>query len=105
MFLHRIVSRRCTIPFKVFNFSTYLEEGRKDDIRDQRKERIAILIDSDNSEGRLAPEFIKEASRFGRVTVKRAYGDFTQQQLRGWIETANRFVPAYIDQTQTHSIR
>ena len=89
MFLQRILSRRCALP-RINHFSTFLDEGRKEDIRAPRKERIAILIDSDNSEGRLAAEFIKEASRFGRVTVKRAYGDFTSQQLKNWIETANR---------------
>ena len=53
--------------------------------------KIAILIDGDNAESTLIEQFISEAGRFGRVTVKRIYGDWTEPQLKNWKEQLNQF--------------
>ena len=53
--------------------------------------KIAILIDGDNAESTLIEQFISEAGRFGRVTVKRIYGDWTEPQLKNWKEQLNKF--------------
>ncbi len=46
--------------------------------------RLAVLIDSDNTTARLTTELLEEIAKFGTPTVKRAYGDWTTQQLAGW---------------------
>lgn len=46
--------------------------------------RLAVLIDSDNTSAKLAKEILAELAKFGTLTVKRAYGDWTTQNLVGW---------------------
>ena len=42
---------------------------------------IAVLIDGDNAESTLLGEFVAEAGRHGKVTVKRVYADWTSPQV------------------------
>ena len=46
--------------------------------------RLAVLIDSDNTTASLTTELLEEIAKYGTPTVKRAYGDWTTQQLVGW---------------------
>ena len=46
--------------------------------------RIAVLIDCDNVSARHAGAVLEELATFGTPTVKRAYGDWTTNQLAGW---------------------
>src|SRR4051794_19170355 len=48
--------------------------------------RLAVLIDSDNTTATLTTELLEEIAKFGTPTIKRAYGDWTTQQLVGWKE-------------------
>jgi uncharacterized LabA/DUF88 family protein len=48
--------------------------------------RLAVLIDSDNATASLATELLEEIAKYGTPTIKRAYGDWTTQQLAGWKE-------------------
>jgi uncharacterized LabA/DUF88 family protein len=48
--------------------------------------RLAVLIDSDNTTASLTTELLAEISKYGTTTIKRAYGDWTTQQLVGWKE-------------------
>jgi uncharacterized LabA/DUF88 family protein len=48
--------------------------------------RLAVLIDSDNTTAGLARELLEEIAKYGTPTIKRAYGDWTTQQLVGWKE-------------------
>jgi uncharacterized LabA/DUF88 family protein len=48
--------------------------------------RLAVLIDSDNTTAGLATELLAEIAKYGTPTIKRAYGDWTTQQLTGWKE-------------------
>ena len=48
--------------------------------------RLAVLIDSDNTTASLATELLEEIAKYGTPTIKRAYGDWTTQQLTGWKE-------------------
>ncbi len=47
-------------------------------------QRLAVLIDADNTSPKVAREMFEELAGYGTLTVKRAYGDWTQQQLSGW---------------------
>lgn len=46
--------------------------------------RLAVLIDADNVSSSHAAALLGELARYGAPTVKRAYGDWTTQQLSGW---------------------
>ena len=49
-------------------------------------DKLAVLIDADNAQPSLIRELLEEVSRYGTANVKRAYGDWTTQNLRGWKE-------------------
>ena len=53
--------------------------------------KIAILIDGDNAESGLIEQYLAEASRFGRVTVKRIYADWTNTRMKSWKEQLNKY--------------
>src|SRR4051812_39521834 len=53
--------------------------------------KIAVLIDGDNAESTLVEQILNEAAKYGRVTVKRIYADFTTQQMNTWKEQLNVF--------------
>jgi uncharacterized protein (TIGR00288 family) len=48
--------------------------------------RLAVLIDADNTSPKLIKEMFEELAGYGTITVKRAYGDWTNQHLTGWKE-------------------
>ncbi|MBI2836303.1 MAG: NYN domain-containing protein [Chloroflexi bacterium] len=53
--------------------------------------RIAMLIDADNAQpsSTLIEKMIAEASKYGLVTIRRAYGDWTMPQMKSWREIAS----------------
>ena len=48
--------------------------------------KLAVLIDADNAQASVIQELLAEVSRYGTATIKRAYGDWTTQNLKGWKE-------------------
>ncbi|MEF9963303.1 MAG: NYN domain-containing protein [Comamonas sp.] len=46
--------------------------------------RLAVLIDADNASSSVAREVLEEVTKYGIATVKRAFGDWTTQNLVGW---------------------
>ncbi|WP_087744604.1 MULTISPECIES: NYN domain-containing protein [unclassified Acidovorax] len=46
--------------------------------------RLAVLIDADNASATVAKELLEEVAKYGTATVKRAFGDWTTQNLVGW---------------------
>lgn len=46
--------------------------------------RLAVLIDADNAQATLTEELMSEVSSYGTATVRRAYGDWTTPNLKGW---------------------
>jgi uncharacterized protein (TIGR00288 family) len=57
--------------------------------------RLAVLIDADNTSPKLIKELFEELAGYGTITVKRAYGDWTNPHLNGWrdILLANAIAP------------
>lgn len=53
-------------------------------------ERLAVLIDADNTSPKYASALLDELAAYGVATVKRAYGDWTTPQLGGWKAELNR---------------
>lgn len=52
-------------------------------------DKIAVLIDGDNAEANLIDQILNEAAKFGKVTIKRIYADFTTQQMNAWKDKLN----------------
>ncbi len=47
---------------------------------------LAVLIDADNAQAAIVTELLAEVSQYGTAIIKRAYGDWTTPNLRGWKE-------------------
>lgn len=46
--------------------------------------KLAVLIDADNAQASVCTELLAEISKLGIASVKRAYGDWTTTNLKGW---------------------
>src|SRR3954453_23318616 len=46
--------------------------------------RLAVLIDADNTSAKFVKEMFDELAGYGTITVKRAYGDWSSDGLKGW---------------------
>lgn len=53
---------------------------------DNGNNKLAVLIDADNAQAAICTELLAEIAKFGIVSVKRAYGDWTTSNLKGWKE-------------------
>tara|TARA_R110000787_G_scaffold57667_21_gene131629 strand:+ start:299 stop:1051 length:753 start_codon:yes stop_codon:yes gene_type:complete len=51
---------------------------------DTSSARLAVLIDADNAQPKLAEALFAEIANYGVASVKRVYGDWTQPNLGGW---------------------
>ena len=60
--------------------------------------RLAVLIDGDNAQPSLINKILSEASKYGTVTVKRNYGDWTTTNMGGWKDTLNTYAIQPIQQ-------
>lgn len=56
---------------------------------ENRTDRIAILVDGDNAQSKLLKPILEEVSKYGKVTIRRIYGDWTNQRMAVWKETLN----------------
>jgi uncharacterized LabA/DUF88 family protein len=54
---------------------------------DRGSKRLALLIDADNASPAIITGLLSEISKYGVLTVKRIYGDWTTPNLGGWKNT------------------
>ena len=52
----------------------------------ERKPRVALLIDADNSPASKIDLILNELSTFGETNIRRAYGNWKKSELKGWEE-------------------
>ena len=52
---------------------------------------IALLIDSDNVSPRYISGILSELSKYGKITIRRMYGDWSQDRLHSWMKCSSRF--------------
>jgi len=64
----------------------------------ERQMRFALLIDADNAKADRIEDILSEALKRGIVSVRRAYGDWTTQQLAGWKNYLHQFAIQPIQQ-------
>ena len=58
---------------------------------DDRDARIALLIDADNSPAGKIDVILAELAKFGVANIRRAYGNWKKQELRGWEEVLHEY--------------
>jgi len=49
-----------------------------------RARNLALLIDGDNAQPSLIPYILAETAKYGAITVRRIYGDWTTPRMSGW---------------------
>jgi uncharacterized LabA/DUF88 family protein len=49
-----------------------------------RSPRLAVLIDADNASPRIADGLFEEVTKIGDASVRRIYGDFSNERSKGW---------------------
>jgi len=59
-----------------------------DELSEQK--RFAVLIDGDNAQASLLPQILAEVSKFGLITIKRIYGDWTTTNMNSWKKTLHK---------------
>ena len=52
-------------------------------------DRIAVLIDAENTRAAYADEVLSEVAKYGNPTIKRVYGDWTNSHLTPWARRLN----------------
>ncbi len=54
-----------------------------------KNNRIALLVDGDNAQSKMMDLVLEEASKYGKVTIRRVYGDWTTQHMNHWKSQLN----------------
>jgi len=73
-----------------------IDAGRN--MENTKQNHLAVLIDADNASSNLIAELLKEIAKYGVASVKRAYGDWTTNNLKGWKEKLHEFAIQPIQQ-------
>nr|WP_240342136.1 NYN domain-containing protein [Pectobacterium brasiliense] len=81
--------RRQTAPE---NTLSYKEERVKD------KEKIAVFIDADNAPAKKIDKVLSELARYGVVNIRKAYGNWKNQNLKAWEDVLHEFAIQPIQQ-------
>ena len=52
---------------------------------------MALLVDGDNAQPSLIAEILAETTKYGTITVRRVYGDWTTPQMAQWKKTLHAY--------------
>ena len=63
-----------------------------------RSDKLAVLIDADNTSGNLIEPLLREITKFGTAYIKRVYGDWTTPHMNTWKKTLNDFAIVPVQQ-------
>lgn len=66
------------------------------DLNEHKK--IAVLIDADNAQHSKIKPIMDEISAHGHIVIKRAYGDWSRDNLKGWKQSLNELAIQPIQQ-------
>lgn len=56
---------------------------------DSKTNKIALLVDGDNAQAKMLEDVLEEASKYGKVTIRRIYGDWTTPRMNNWKAVLN----------------
>ena len=57
---------------------------------DRSNHRFALLIDGDNAQPKLIEDILTETGKYGVISVRRIYGDWTTSNMNGWKDTLHK---------------
>ena len=57
--------------------------------REVKDHRIAMLIDGDNAQPSLIQGMLTETGKYGVISIRRIYGDWTEANMKPWKNTLN----------------
>ncbi len=60
-----------------------------DQFTENNRYKIALMIDGDNARPNLINKILLEAGKYGAVTIRRIFGDWTTANMNGWKEELN----------------
>ena len=60
--------------------------------------RMAVLIDGDNAQPSMINKMLAESSRYGTLTIRRIYGDWTTANMGGWKDNLQSYAIQPIQQ-------
>lgn len=63
-----------------------------------RSDKLAVLIDADNTSASVVEILLKEITKFGTAYIKRVYGDWTNPQMNAWKKVLNDFALVPVQQ-------
>lgn len=58
-------------------------------ITSRARRNLAMLIDGDNAQATLLAKMLVEGAKYGQITVRRIYGDWTTNNMKSWKDTLN----------------
>jgi len=64
----------------------------------EHRPRIALLVDGENAQWSVFPSLMIEAGRYGDLTLRRIYGDWTSTSMAGWKESLHSFAVQPVQQ-------
>ena len=67
-------------------------------IADSQVIKIALLIDGDNAQPSLIGGILTETAKYGSITIRRVYGDWTTASMSGWKNVLNNYAIQPIQQ-------
>lgn len=53
--------------------------------------RLALMIDGDNAQAALLPQMLAEVSKYGVMTIRRVYGDWTEANMKSWRDVLHSY--------------
>ena len=62
------------------------------------QQKFAVLIDGDNAQASLLSQILAEVSKFGLITIKRIYGDWTTTNTNSWKPALHKYAIQPIQQ-------
>ncbi|MBN2046797.1 MAG: NYN domain-containing protein [Anaerolineaceae bacterium] len=65
---------------------------------DRSNRRFALLIDGDNAQPKLMNDILTETGKYGSITIRRIYGDWTTANMNGWKDTLHTYAVQPIQQ-------
>ena len=66
---------------------------------------LAMLVDGDNAQATLLEHVLAEAAKYGTVTTRRIYGDWTTPQMSSWKDVLHSLAVQPIQQSATRKGR
>ena len=59
---------------------------------------MAVLIDGDNAQPSILVKMLAEAAKYGSITIRRIYGDWTTLEMKGWKDSLHNYAVQPVQQ-------